>query len=357
MQIKRTIRSPRHRFRLLVALLVVGGTVATGLVAGTASGSGKDKVTLRVSLFGDFGYHDLYAQYEAAHPNIDIKEDIQSYADHHSNLAKNLAVGSGADDIEAIEVGFIGQFKSQPNLFVDLNKYGAKKLQKRWLAWKWSQSLARNGAQIGLGTDVGSLGICYRRDLFRKAGLPSGRAAVSKLWPTWQKYMAVGKRFEGPRAAGRLVLRRRQQRLQRDDRPAESGVLLAERQGHRRLQPGGQEGLGPDDAGHQGPRERRPGRVQQRLEHGLQERHVRHRDVPGLDDGLHPGPGPENRGQVGHRRGSGRRRQLGRLVPERPEAGLPPGRGRRPGQVPDLAGRRRSTSSSRPATCPASPRC
>jgi len=195
-QIKPTIRSPRSRLRLLVALLVLGVAVATSLVAGTASGSGKDKVTLRVSLFGDFGYHDLYAQYEAAHPNIDIKEDIQSYADHHANLAKNLAVGSGADDIEAIEVGFIGQFKSQPNLFVDLNKYGAKKLQKRWLAWKWSQSLARNGAQIGLGTDVGSLGICYRRDLFRKAGLPSSRAAVSKLWPTWQQYMAVGKRFE-----------------------------------------------------------------------------------------------------------------------------------------------------------------
>ena len=91
--------------------IVVGGVVATGLVAGTASGSGKDKVTLRVSLFGDFGYHDLYRQYEASHPNIDIKEDIQSYSDHHSNLAKNLAVGSGADDIEAIEVGLIAQFK------------------------------------------------------------------------------------------------------------------------------------------------------------------------------------------------------------------------------------------------------
>ena len=80
--------------------------------------------------------------------NIDIKEDVQSYPDHHSNLAKHLAVGSGADDIESIEVGFIAQFKSQPNLFVNLKKLGANSLRKQWLGWKWQQSIAPNGARV-----------------------------------------------------------------------------------------------------------------------------------------------------------------------------------------------------------------
>ena len=53
-----------------------------------------------------------------AHPDVTIKEDIESYADHHSNLAKHLATGAGADDIVAIEVGFIAQFKAQPQNFV-----------------------------------------------------------------------------------------------------------------------------------------------------------------------------------------------------------------------------------------------
>jgi cellobiose transport system substrate-binding protein len=186
----------RRRVTALAALVVALAAVVTlGYVAQTARGSSRDTITLHVSLFGDFGYHDLYKQYEAAHPNIDIKEDIQSYADHHSNLAKHLAVGSGAADIEAVEVGFIAQFKSQPKYFYDLKKYGAGQLAKRWLSWKWRQSMAPNGAQIGLGTDVGSLAICYRRDLFQKAGLPTNRAVVSKLWPTWQKFIAVGKRF------------------------------------------------------------------------------------------------------------------------------------------------------------------
>jgi cellobiose transport system substrate-binding protein len=193
---KTFLKTPRRRATSLAAVLVVLGLAATAVVASTASGSRSDKITLRVGLFGDFGYHDLYTKYEATHPNIDIKEDIESYADHHANLAKHLAVGSGADDIESVEVGFIAQFKSQPQLFANLKRMGAKSLQKQWLTWKWQQSIAPNGAQIGLGTDVGSLAICYRRDLFKRAGLPTSRAAVSKLWPTWSKYMSVGKRFE-----------------------------------------------------------------------------------------------------------------------------------------------------------------
>jgi cellobiose transport system substrate-binding protein len=190
------LKTPRRRVTTLAAAVIVLGLCSTAVVASTASGGGRATITLRVGLFGDFGYQDLYKKYEATHPNIDIKEDVQSYPDHHSNLAKHLAVSSGADDIESIEVGFIAQFKSQPNLFVNMNKLGAKKLQKQWLDWKWRQSVAPNGAQIGLGTDVGSLAICYRRDLFKKAGLPTSRTAVSKLWPTWQQFVAVGKRFE-----------------------------------------------------------------------------------------------------------------------------------------------------------------
>ena len=84
-----------------------------------------DTVTLRISLFGDFGYHNIYKAYEASHPGITIQEDVQQYPDHHANLAKHLATGAGADDIEAIDVGFIPQFKAQPQNFYDLRKFGA----------------------------------------------------------------------------------------------------------------------------------------------------------------------------------------------------------------------------------------
>jgi cellobiose transport system substrate-binding protein len=37
--------------------------------------------------------------------------------------------------------------------------------------------------------------MCYRKDLFEKAGLPTDRAEVGALWPTWDDFIATGKKF------------------------------------------------------------------------------------------------------------------------------------------------------------------
>ncbi|HEY7603704.1 MAG TPA: extracellular solute-binding protein [Gaiellaceae bacterium] len=194
-----------HARRRWQVFAVTGGlvaAVAVGLVATTASARSRDDVTLRVSLFGDFGYHDLYKQYEAAHPGVTIKEEIQDYGTHHTQLAQRIATGAGAADVEAIEVGFIPQFTAIAQNFADLRKYGADSMKSRWLPWKYQQAVGKGGAVVGLGTDVGSLAICYRKDLFAKAGLPTNRVAVSKLWPTWQAYINTGKRFQAKAPKG-----------------------------------------------------------------------------------------------------------------------------------------------------------
>lgn len=197
----RSKKVKRGRIVLATVLVAVAATVAA-FVASTASAKSHDNITLTVDVFGDFGYKDLYAQYMASHPGITIKEDTEDYATHHTALAQHLATGAGADDIEAIEVGFIAQFAAQPQNFVDLRQYGASSLKSRYPAWKWQQAVSRNGSVIGLGTDVGSLGICYRADLFKKAGLPSSPAALAKLWPTWQQFLAVGQRFQAKAPKG-----------------------------------------------------------------------------------------------------------------------------------------------------------
>jgi cellobiose transport system substrate-binding protein len=184
-----------RRGRLVLVVFVVAA-LAAGLSVTAASASKKSNITLTVDVFGDFGYHDLYKQYEASHPGITIKEDSEGYAPHHTALAQHLATGAGADDIEAIEVGFIGTYTAQPKYFVDLRKYGASGLKKRYPAWKWQQAVARNKSVIGLGTDVGSLGICYRKDLFKKAGVPTTPAKLGKMWQSWSDFLTFGKRFE-----------------------------------------------------------------------------------------------------------------------------------------------------------------
>lgn len=186
------------RVRTVGALLLVGILAAScGSDGGSQGGdAAPQKVRLVVNTFGTFGYKDLYKQYMQQHPNVTIVENVSEYNQHHQQLATRLAAGNGAGDLVGIDEGFIVQFRSQPQNFANLLDFGAGELKDRWLPWKWEQSLAADGrTQIGLGTDVGGMAMCYRTDLFKAAGLPTGRAEVSKLWPDWNAFIQTGQKF------------------------------------------------------------------------------------------------------------------------------------------------------------------
>lgn len=183
----------------LAAILVAATGCGGDNGSASAGGGGGDKIALTVNVFGNFGYKDLYKQYEATHPNITITErgtgsDLSNYT---PALTKNLAAGSGAGDVVALEEGIMILFKQQAQRFVDLGQYGGNDDKSNFLGWKFEGGQSADGKKlIGLGTDVGSMGMCYRRDLFQQAGLPTDREAVAKLWPTWDDYVAVGNRFK-----------------------------------------------------------------------------------------------------------------------------------------------------------------
>ena len=66
----------------------------------------------------------------------------------------------------------------------------------RWLDWKVAQATTPDGKLVGYGTDIGPEGVCYRADLFEKAGLPTDRDEVAKaLGSTWEDYFNLGKQF------------------------------------------------------------------------------------------------------------------------------------------------------------------
>ncbi|HEY6744810.1 MAG TPA: extracellular solute-binding protein, partial [Mycobacteriales bacterium] len=182
---------------ILVAATGCGGDDGSAAASG---GGGGDKIALTVNVFGNFGYKELYQQFQASHPNITITErgtgsDLSNYT---PALTKNLAAGSGAGDVVALEEGIMIQFKQQAQRFVDLGQYGGNDDKGNFLPWKFEGGQSADGTKlIGLGTDVGSMGMCYRRDLFQKAGLPTDRDAVAKLWPSWSDYVSVGNQFKG----------------------------------------------------------------------------------------------------------------------------------------------------------------
>ena len=188
----------RNRIAALAALAVAAAPALAACGGDDASGSEGDETTLRVSVFGNFGYEDLYQQFEAENPGVKIVESAEGdLGAYNTTLTQKIAAGSGAGDVVAIEEGQVVNFLQSADKFVNMQDHGSNDQKDQWLDWKYAQATTADGADtIGLGTDVGGLAMCYRRDLFEKAGLPTDRDEVSKLWPTWDDFIATGEEFQ-----------------------------------------------------------------------------------------------------------------------------------------------------------------
>ncbi|OQR64918.1 sugar-binding protein [Streptomyces maremycinicus] len=208
----------RTRTTRRVVVLAAVASLGAGLLAGCAddsgddasdgssSGSGKGKTTITLGLFGTFGFKEagLYTEYEKLHPDIKIAENVtERNENYYPALVNHLTTNSGLQDIQAVEVGNIAEIVStQASKLEDLSKVSGVK-QSDWLDWKWAQGTTKDNQTIGLGTDVGPMAICYRKDLFEQAGLPTDRAEVAKLWAgDWNKFVSVGEQYKSKAPKG-----------------------------------------------------------------------------------------------------------------------------------------------------------
>ncbi|MFC7305374.1 extracellular solute-binding protein [Streptomyces monticola] len=207
----------RTRALTLVAVTALGGSLLAGCAEDSAEpgstgggGGGKGKTTLTVGVFGVFGLKEagLYDEYMKKNPDVVIKQtSIERNENYYPQLLTHLGSGSGLADIQAVEVNNIAEIvATQSDKLVDLGKApGVSK--DAYLDWKWQQGTSEGGTTVGLGTDVGPQGICYRKDLFKKAGLPTDREAVGKLWAgDWDKYLDVGKQFKAKAPKGKAFV-------------------------------------------------------------------------------------------------------------------------------------------------------
>ena len=203
---------PRKTSRLFLSVLPLLAVLALMVVgcggddddegsggAATGATQSDEKVTLNVGLFGTFGFKEagLYDEYMRLHPNVTIEEtSIEFEQDYYQALQTHLAGGAGLSDIQGIEVARIAEVtQTQADKWVDLNEFGAEELADNFFPWKWEAGRTADGATIGLGTDTGPQAICYRTDLFAKAGLPTDRDELSALWEDWDDFIASGEQY------------------------------------------------------------------------------------------------------------------------------------------------------------------
>ncbi|MFE3743608.1 ABC transporter substrate-binding protein [Streptomyces sp. NPDC059096] len=202
----------RRRFGSTLAS-VTSVAVSLVLVAGCGGGSETDKArtkdgktVISLGLFGVMGYKetDLLDRYMKENPDILIEADVtgdeQTY---YTALQTHLAAGSGLKDIQGIEIGRAKELvDTQADKFADLSKTAGL---DHFLPWKSSQVTTGDGKLLGLGTDIGPMAVCYRKDLFEQAGLPTDREKVAQLWAgDWSKYVETGRQFKAKSKNGKV---------------------------------------------------------------------------------------------------------------------------------------------------------
>lgn len=205
-----------HRSRVRAVSLLAVATASALVLAGcggssdnnssAGAGSGpcgtKAKTTVTVGLFGTFGFKEngLWDAYHKRCPNITIKQDVvEQSADYWTRLKTRLASGSGLDDVQALEVGFVADVvQNHADQFVNWNKVpNAAAIKASFYPWKVKLASTTDGSKtVGLGTDTGPEAICYRSDLLKKAGLSDDPAELAKQWTTWDDFIAFGKKYE-----------------------------------------------------------------------------------------------------------------------------------------------------------------
>ncbi|MEU7406463.1 extracellular solute-binding protein [Streptomyces sp. NPDC044948] len=212
----RNTRTGGGRGRRAAALTTSVLTASALLLTGCSSDSDGDsdasdsdgKITLKVADYGQFGYKEagLFEKYQQLHPNIEVKEETTANEqDYYPKLLQQLNTGSGLGDVVGVEVARIKEVvDTQADKFTDLKDSIDV---SQWLDWKAKQATTKDGAVIGAGTDIGPMSLCYRRDLFEKAGLPTDRAEVAKkVAGGWEDYIKLGEQYKAKAPDGTFFM-------------------------------------------------------------------------------------------------------------------------------------------------------
>jgi cellobiose transport system substrate-binding protein len=175
--------------------------LASALLAGCGSSGGSSAKTgdpnaeFTFWSFTGIGAKDSVKEYQAKNPDAKVKlSEVGSTTETATALTAAL-VGGEVPDLVMIQDDDLPKFVANPDNFLDLRTLGGNDLSGKYLKWAADGATATNGSVIGVPTDVGGLGMAYRADLFKAAGLPTEPAEVAKMWSTWDGFIKMGQKY------------------------------------------------------------------------------------------------------------------------------------------------------------------
>ena len=149
---------------------------------------------IRFDGFPDLDSHlkKLQKDFEEKNKGTTLKLLINNHDDHHTKLTSNLATGSGAGDVVAVDVGFLGGVLNAGG-FVNLSArpFSVDSWAKHFPSYAFAQGRGEDGHQYAIPLDLGPGVLYYRRDHLKNAGVDIEAAIKS-----WQSYLNLGKKLQ-----------------------------------------------------------------------------------------------------------------------------------------------------------------
>jgi multiple sugar transport system substrate-binding protein len=180
------------RLIVLVLALVFVSSIFAGQQPST--GGKVDPVapkTLTMGVFGDLesAYNAVFASedFKAKFPNLTIELQPADFGGHHNRLVTQIAAGTGANDIEALEIGYIARFVADGGLTnLAVAPYNGKAVGKDLVKFGMSNATTRDGKLVALPVDIAPAVMFWRKSILDDAGVDMTAVA------SWQEYIEKG---------------------------------------------------------------------------------------------------------------------------------------------------------------------
>ncbi len=183
-----------------------GGAGTSGTpVAGLSNRDVEGKTNITV-WYWDESLKYVTEQFNKTNKNINAKFVKLGYDDVHQKLLTSLPAGSGAPDVCAIEIGFIGAFSARGGLENLLEApYDAAQFKDKVVTYPWEEASSEDGRLAAMPWGIGPAGLWYREDIFKAAGLETDPQKVQQRIKTWNDWLQLGEDLRKKNAKTALV--------------------------------------------------------------------------------------------------------------------------------------------------------
>ncbi|MBN2656778.1 MAG: carbohydrate ABC transporter substrate-binding protein [Spirochaetales bacterium] len=171
---------------LLFMILPLGFLMASG-----QQDDAKNPDVITIGVFDELedAYGAIIAtdDFKAKFPGVTVKLSKMDWDGHHERLVSVIAAGAGANDIEVIDEGFIGQFVTGGG-FTDLSQapFTGEADVKKLAPFAAANARTEDNALIALPVDIAPAVMFYRKEMAEKSGYDFANMA------SWNEYLEAG---------------------------------------------------------------------------------------------------------------------------------------------------------------------